>query len=109
MLFDVPYISFCSYLLVILNLILIFSVIMSDVMGALPLGGSGFWSNGGGPGSTGVLSSNEDFLSWLGNIVLPVLFQVVECDTILNLETLPSFLQASIVNIRFIFAGLCLW
>ena len=52
------------------------SIIMSDIMSALPISGSGFWSNGGGPGSTGILSSNSEIFDWLGQVVLPSIFQV---------------------------------
>jgi hypothetical protein len=46
---------------------------------SLPLSGSGLFSNGGGPGSTGLLSSNENLLTWLGESVIPVLFQDAVC------------------------------
>ncbi len=46
---------------------------------SLPLSGSGLFSNGGGPGSTGLLSSNENLLTWLGDTVIPVLFQDAVC------------------------------
>ncbi len=52
---------------------------MSDLMLSLPLSGSGLFSNGGGPGSTGLLSSNENLLTWLGESVIPVLFQDAVC------------------------------
>ncbi len=55
------------------------SVIMSNLMLSLPLSGSGLFSNGGGPGSTGLLSSNENFLTWLGESVIPVIFQDAVC------------------------------
>eukprot|EP00291_Cryptomonas_curvata_P001420 CAMPEP_0172199636 /NCGR_PEP_ID=MMETSP1050-20130122/28808_1 /TAXON_ID=233186 /ORGANISM="Cryptomonas curvata, Strain CCAP979/52" /LENGTH=341 /DNA_ID=CAMNT_0012876701 /DNA_START=10 /DNA_END=1032 /DNA_ORIENTATION=+ len=55
------------------------SVIMSNLMLSLPLSGSGLFSNGGGPGSTGLLSSNENLLTWLGESVIPVLFQDAVC------------------------------
>ncbi len=46
---------------------------------SLPLSGSGLVANGGGPGSVGLLSSNENLLSWLSESVLPVLFQDAVC------------------------------
>jgi hypothetical protein len=52
---------------------------MSDLMLSLPLSGSGLFSNGGGPGSTGLLSSKENLLAWLGESVIPVLFQDAVC------------------------------
>jgi hypothetical protein len=52
---------------------------MSNLMLSLPLSGSGLFSNGGGPGSTGLLSSNENLLTWLGESVIPVLFQDAVC------------------------------
>jgi hypothetical protein len=55
------------------------SVIMSNLMLSLPLSGSGLFSNGGGPGSTGLLSTNENLLTWLGESVIPVLFQDAVC------------------------------
>ena len=47
---------------------------MSDFMVTLPSRGSGYWFNGG-PGSTGSLSSSVEVYNWLGQTVLPAIFQ----------------------------------
>ncbi len=47
---------------------------MSSIMDSLPMHGAGGPFNGGGPGSTGLLSSNEEFYQWLNESVISALF-----------------------------------
>lgn len=42
---------------------------MSSLMDTLPKHGEGGPFNGGSPGSTGLLSTNQEFYSWLGQVI----------------------------------------
>jgi hypothetical protein len=49
-------------------------------MASLPSNGAGSsFFNGGGPGSVGQLSTNEEFYAWLKSSVIDVLFQDAVC------------------------------
>ena len=55
------------------------SVILSNVMGSLPVTQATSFFNGGGPGSTGQLTTNDEFYSWLNDTVIRTMFQDAVC------------------------------
>ncbi len=55
------------------------SVTMSNIMGSLPTNGQGGFFNAGGPGSTGRLTASNQVLQWLGETLVPALFQDAMC------------------------------
>ena len=74
-------------------LVRIQSVIMSNIMGNIPTyGAHSSFLNGGGPGSNGLLSTNDDFYNWIRNSVIAVVFQDATCgDGICSsLEEMPA-------------------
>jgi hypothetical protein len=52
---------------------------MSDIMASLPTNGQGGFFNAGGPGSNGMLASSDQLLQWMGQVVVPSLFQDPVC------------------------------
>ena len=52
---------------------------MSSLMDTLPAHGAGGPFNGGGPGSTGLLSSNDELYRWLAESVVGGLFVDAVC------------------------------
>ena len=53
---------------------------MSNIMGTIPINGAhSSFLNGGGPGSNGLLSTNNDLYNWMRNSVLAVVFQDAIC------------------------------
>jgi hypothetical protein len=53
---------------------------MSNIMSSIPTNGAqSSFLNGGGPGSTGILSTSEDFYTWLDRSVLSAVFQDEIC------------------------------
>ena len=48
-------------------------------MASLPTNGQGGFFNAGGPGSSGMLASPDQLLQWMGQSVVPSLFQDSVC------------------------------
>jgi hypothetical protein len=61
------------------NSFFVFSIIMTNIIGALPPNGQGGVFNAGGPGAIGMLSSSSDFLEWMNQTIVPALFQDAVC------------------------------
>ena len=55
------------------------SFLMSNTMDSLPLHGAGGPFNGGGPGSTGLLSNNDEFYAWLNQSLISTVFIDAVC------------------------------
>ena len=55
------------------------SILFSGIMDSLPMHGAGGPFDGGGPGSTGLLSNTDEFYLWLGQNVLGAVFVDAVC------------------------------
>ena len=56
-----------------------FSVITSAVMGSLPTISATSFFNGGGPGSTGQLTTDSDFYTWFNETIIALMYQDAVC------------------------------
>jgi hypothetical protein len=48
-------------------------------MGSLPITSGTSFFNGGGPGSTGQLTTNDDFYTWLNESIINLMFKDAVC------------------------------